>query len=45
MVENWKYNEVKCKRSLLEVSGYWIWSLKVIEGFSGPFPRVGDDDL
>ena len=45
MVETWKYNEVKFKRSLLEVSGYWIWVVKVIEGFSGPFPHVGEDDL
>ena len=45
MVENLKYNEVKCKKSLLEVSGYWIWALKVIERFSGPFPPIGEDDL
>ena len=32
-----KQNKIKCKRSLLEVSGYWIWVLKDIEGFSGPF--------
>ena len=35
MVENWKLNEIKCKGSLLEVSSYWIWVLKVTEGFLG----------
>ena len=45
MVENFKYNEVKCKRSLLEVSGYLIWVLQATEGFSGPFPHVREDDL
>ena len=45
MVENWKSNEIKCERSLLEVSCYWILVLQSTEGFSGPFPRVGEDDL
>ena len=35
-----KQNKIKFKRSLLEVSGYWIWVLKVIEGFSGPFSSL-----
>ena len=45
MFGNSKLNKIKCKRSLLEVLGYWIWVLKVTEGFSGPFPRVGENDL
>ena len=41
MVENWELNEIKYKRNLLEVSGYWFWVLKATKGSSGPFPRVG----
>ena len=37
MFGNGKLNKIKCKRSLLEVSSYWIWVLKVTEGFSSPF--------
>ena len=44
-LENWNLNTIKCKRSILEVSSYWIWVLKITEGFSGSFPRVGEDDL
>ena len=45
MVENLKFNEVKYEKSLLEVLGYWILVLQATEGFSGPFPRIGEDDL
>ena len=45
MFGNLNLNKIKCKRCILEVPGCWIWVLKVTEGFSGPFPRVGEDDL
>ena len=45
MFGNRNLNKIKCKRSILEFPGCWIWVLKVIEGFSGPFPHIGEDDL
>ena len=44
-LENWNINTIKCKRSILEVLGCWIWVLKITKGFSGSFPHVGEDDL
>ena len=45
MAKTGNENEVKYKRNFLEVSGYWFWVLEATEGSSGPFPRVGEDDL
>ena len=42
---NRNLNTIKCRRIILEVSGYWIWVLKITEGFPGSFPRIGEDDL
>ena len=27
------------------MSGWWIWVLKITEGFLGSFPYIGEDDL
>ena len=45
MVKTGNENEVKYKRNFLEVSGYRFWVLEATEGSSGPFPRIGEDDL
>ena len=45
MVKTGNENEVKYKRNFLEVSSYRFWVLEETEGSSGPFPRVGEDDL
>ena len=45
MVKTRNENEVKYKRNFLEVSSYWFWVLEEIEGSSGHFPHVGEDDL
>ena len=38
-------NKLKCKIEHLEVLGHWSWNLRATEGFQGPFPRVGENDL
>ena len=44
-LENLNLNTIKCKRSIVEVSGCWIWVLKITEGFPGSFPRIREDNL